>query len=846
MASVTHNALPEELTGRLRQLESRIRYLALLRGVGLLAMVLASGIGIGIFIDMNWELSVPLRITMLSIVGLSAGWVVLRCLFRPCFSKLSQAELAAIVENSHPELAERLTSTIELNDSSLPEAERGSRYMRETLTHQASSSAQVLDFNQSFSASRALRTSLLGTFVLVVLVMPFLFSPQNYGLLWQRFFTPWGNFASGSNLYFEVDNGDRVAARGSDIILTATPRWRRTQEERPESVWLNWKDASGETDSRHMDFQEDNGVFVTTLPHVFESIDFNISSGRARTKEYHINVVEAPTVTTAMLDVQPPAYTGMHALHFDGVTGEIPVYQNSILTFQLEFNKPVDLAELAWPGSPLDRALADTPNQTFTLSADRQSAVLESTAERGGPFLFRLTDEHTLQNQEEPRRVLVITPDAAPLLELAGSDRARQARPADHALVDVLATDDIGVTALELHYEVLNGAHGTLPTDAVKLGGQSIAHRFDFDLSSLDLSDGDVVTYRIRAADERPVPGPNETWSDPRVLAINANAKSLNNVDVAEVQKQMEESLESIRDDLKQNREKVADLQKKAETDLKNNKPFQQKEKLPNLGSEQFEIARRLEQLSQQFAQRPLYQSLSEKMQEVSRLDLPEASQTIKQAEDALPKEQTEKLKHNVDQIQQAENKLEEISKQFSNLASLERDLLDLNRLADEAGQLAQQLKDLEDQLNHPPAGENTEQKQAREQELAKQQQDLQKQQQQQKEQLEDIFEKQPDLAQAARDQQLKRLAEMANRLNQLAEPEELLAETLSEEADRPADANSPQEQNSQQPSAREAQAQQQQLARDAAQLALDTARQLGAESPAAQEAAAFAKECFT
>ncbi|MCH7989363.1 MAG: hypothetical protein IID46_09485 [Planctomycetes bacterium] len=734
------------------------------------------------------------------------------------------------------------------------------------LTKQTLHSTTLLTFSDSVSNRRAIRTTSVGAVAVLLLMLPFLFSPQGYGLLWQRFFSPWGNFESGGNLYFEVENGNRVVARGSDVVIKAKPNWRRSAEERPQTVWLNWSDSTGESDSRRMDFNEESQTYVTTLPHVFDPFDFDISSGRARTQRFHVSVEEAPTVTSATLDVQPPAYTGMNALHHDGVIGEIPVYANSGLTFRMLFNKPVEAAELVWANDNINTLQKNEehpdiqrknqpedaprhPALSFVLSADRKSAELETTAKISGRFLFLLTDEHGLHNQQEPRRVLVITADAAPLIELAGSDQPRSARPTDHVAVDVSVTDDIGVTELELHYDILNGHRGMLTVPAVQLGGQTVSHQFDLDLSSLGLAEGDAVTYSIRAADERPVPGPNESWSVTRVLSISENAKSLNSIDIAEMQNEMQQSLDAIREKLKKNREQVADLNKTAQSNLQQEKQFQRNDELPELGQQQFDLAKRLERLSWDFAQHPLYQSLTQRMQEVSRKDLPEASQTIRNAASVGAQEKIAGLKQNEEQLQAAENKLKDIAGTYEELAELERDLLDLNRLAEEAEQLAQNLRDLENMASNPPEGETPQQKQARDQEVAKQQQALQEQQQQQKEDLDDLLERRPELIEAARQQQLKKLAELARRLLQLADPEELLAETLQEEAQRPAaDAdNQPQTQSDpQQPDARQAQSQQQKLARDAAQLTLDIARQMGPKSPAALKAAEFARECFT
>ena len=84
------------------------------------------------------------------------------------------------------------------------------------------------------------------------------------------------------------------------------------------------------------------------------------------------------------------------------------------------------------------------------------------------------------------------------------------------------------------------------------LGVRSIAHQFDLDLEPLKLAHGTTLTYRVRAADQREVPGPNEVWSEPRVLLIDRSASPQGSDIVAERQKQLREIAESTREDILQ------------------------------------------------------------------------------------------------------------------------------------------------------------------------------------------------------------------------------------------------------------------------------------------------------
>src|SRR5690606_24089141 len=154
---------------------------------------------------------------------------------------------------------------------------------------------------------------LVGTLALIVLLAPFGLSRDGYGLMLSRFLTPWRNLERATNLYFEVADGDRTVARGEDVTIQAVPRWRLSAGERPESAWLSWQNFTGERDPRRMECSDTGGAYVATLAHVFTSLDYDISAEGARTRLFHIAVVERPDMTRLALEIVPPAYTGQPA-----------------------------------------------------------------------------------------------------------------------------------------------------------------------------------------------------------------------------------------------------------------------------------------------------------------------------------------------------------------------------------------------------------------------------------------------------------------------------------------------------------------------------------------------------
>ncbi len=144
-----------DLSSRFDGLASRIRRVALLRGLGRTILITAALCAVGLLADWLWSLPSLARMGWLGLVALVIGYSLWTQVFRPIVRKFTIAELAAIVETEFPELGERLTSAVELTDPAIPEDHKGSALMREWLEAETMSSTRHIDFRKAVSAERA-------------------------------------------------------------------------------------------------------------------------------------------------------------------------------------------------------------------------------------------------------------------------------------------------------------------------------------------------------------------------------------------------------------------------------------------------------------------------------------------------------------------------------------------------------------------------------------------------------------------------------------------------------------------------------------------------------------------
>lgn len=826
--------LPHAVTSQLDSLRARIRRVAFLRGCGLF-LTLSCGLLIATtLVDFLLDLEPASRLA--GFVGFCVTEVVLFgfLLVRPLFIRLEDAEVALLAEERFPELGERVSSLVELADPEIPEADKGSPLMRDLLEEETVKELARCDFDEAVSVQPAVRRLGYGLGTLSFLILSLMIFPSVSSLLLARLFNPWGNYESVSRLIFDIDGADEYVARGSDIEIVAKMTWRNgSNDPIPEPVALSWLSDDDNSDVRTLSFDPDLNAFTTVIPNVQDSLEFFVSSEGSRSRRYQINVLDRPEVLTAKLEISPPGYLGRPRETLDGVTGEITVFEHSRLKFDLTFSHPVEHASINWlsakvlpeselagdqqvaqseddadtdlrtPGTSTNSLVTvdDFPATQLAVGEDGLSAKLEMSATLQGAFDFRLRESHGLENADEPYRQLLITRDQPPILEVPGSEQDR-ARPTDVYGIRVSAVDDVALEELELHVTSREGLNRVIQAPTELLGKAALEHEFRIDLADIEIKSGDFLKFQIRAADGRPVPTPNVVWSKVRYVAINENASAQGTGDVMARQEKIRKEIQDIRHQLRESVEQSDDLKKDAQQSHDNERKFAQQGSVETLAAREEELAARIAELADQFSQHPLFGNLSEDLWRMAADELDPAAMELGESISQELKDQIATLDRNSTVADIVEEELASVASKFEELAELEEDLLELNRIAQRANQLADDAQQLDQQrtelaaadardsasLENEPVPDRREARQA----LAENQQLLIEEQSELMAALENLMQQRPELLEAARDHQLEKLAELAREASQIADPQEMLAESLEKDAQQSRDATAP------------------------------------------------------
>lgn len=831
----TIDRLPLRLTEEFQRLEGRIRALSVVSGLAAAVIVLSAIALVVMTLDYWVDLSATSRwLAFLTLLGSGCGFGAY--ILRRVFSEVPLPELAAAVEEKHPEFGERLLSLVEFTEPGVEEKNKGSAMMRRLLEQETLQLVTPTDFATVIDHSRTGWRVAAACVAVVLLLAPFALGAGSYRLSLARLLTPWSNYERPNNLFFEIRQGDQVVARGEDAKIVAATGWRNKKPEPIQEVRLAWAFDGVGQETRRMVWDEAAGAYSTTLSAIQQGFRYSVSSGRARTREYEVRVEDRPAITALQIEVQPPTYTGLPAGQFTATALEIPAFEHSQITLQLALNKPVLHLDLVWIEleSANDTAAAkaakveeDSPEALYLktaetqlvipehlrgkfpgwiiraieplpLATDKKAAQLTFPANRPGRFILHAVDEFGLDNPKEPIRSLDIRIDHPPTVDFADNNAQGTAQPDEVISVPVYATDDVGLAVLEL--EVKNFPEGkvlkTIPVETTKLGTQEIGEAFQVNLAEFGLLPNEVITLRARAADERQIPGPNETWTSERMVRIQVDSLPYGFEEIAAEREEWKNQLEHLRNEVITTRTELQELQKSADKAVAESKPFDQDAKAPPLANTQREIADQGNKLAATFANHPLFEKLSPPLQQVIAEEiLPAADQTALVPTTTELPAKAEVLKQAISRLNAAENTLLSLQTRYEQQSMLERDLFELQRLANRTEKLAEDTETFEERRDatETPSGEQSpdspkpfsadEQKQQQDMLLAQHEKLTQD--------LDQLIYKRPELVSAAQGALIGRLQTLLDQAGELAGQEDRLSAALTHEAQQTTAENS-------------------------------------------------------
>ncbi len=682
------------LSELLNRVQRRIRVQSALRGTAETVSILVAGVFLSCSLDYLLALPGMFRFAFLLITLFLTAIIAARRLIIPVLQISPADELGAAVDLEFPELQESVATLIsiqlsdDVNDSS-------TRLMRERLRRSVEEHIQVAQPGAIVKSRSTIRRCAMAVVALVIILIPILLWPSGSGLLAQRFVMPFANLAAASNLYFELPQGNRIAARNTDVEFTAFPRWRNgIPGVTPADAKLELRTESGRIDELPMVLNSEQQQFSAVLRSAHESLRYRVYGGGAMTEWFQLTIGDPPVLQTATLTSVAPAYTRRAPVTFEGASGDMEVLVGSQIEIRLSFNEAVHDVQIEWSNwrmVALDSGDEDVPNESAAkvgqpvkpveLTPDGLSAIFRFEALGGGDFEFLALNKAGLSVANETARRLIVQPDAPPTLSVGGIEDGLRVRPDEVLTVECGAADDIGIGALNMQYR-LNPANSAVQqtdlvdaltaeaerdttkvvADPLKIGALIVSHNFTLDLKALNAKSGESLTVTLCTQDERPVPGPQVVCQGPWTIYIDDQAPPGGESSDATARRKLLEDLERIEKQLEQDAKAAEEL--KEEIEKEQNQETQ--EKAEELSEQEKQLAEELKELAEK--------SESEQM-------TPEQKQKLKELSEQLAEDAAKKLEEAAkEESETASKKVDEAAKQLGKVRE------ELEQIADDVG----------------------------------------------------------------------------------------------------------------------------------------------------------------
>ncbi|HUS40485.1 MAG TPA: hypothetical protein VMX74_13615, partial [Pirellulales bacterium] len=555
------HSVPKPIANKLDEAIRRARLVVIVRGILAVVAIAITALLVGMGIDAALTIfstggRVLLSLVLFGVVAAAVIWY----LVRPLRRALSLTGIARLIEQNHPELQERLSSSVELLTTTDAPELRGSQVMIDQLTHEAIGQVDIVHPDEEFSFRPLRRLLIAASVAFSVLLLLFALWPSEASILASRVIVPFGNFANVRAAELVVVPGkDVVVAEGDPLRIEVTSLNDRVGAARIRSI-----SPAGAIVIHQMTPVEDDAAghprFVQTLTSLQEDFEYRIEAGDALTSYYRVTVVARPVVETIDVHFDYPSYIEQEPETEFGSSGQITAPLGTTVTVTATLNKEMSVAKVL-----LDGAVASdvTIEQKGGQGVCTWRVVVGKEMVGGRRWELRLEDERGFKNLPQ-QYSLKAARDFAPKVQInAPTENELTLNSSDTLPVDFSVEDDYGVSDLVMAVR-LDG-NKQPPQDLNSLLGHTLRKwnaTAELRLATLPLNGVNLIEMQLVASDNLPseLGGPQHGMSRVITIKLDESAKSYFERKAAENYEQIRAAMLAVLLELKRGKERSENL----------------------------------------------------------------------------------------------------------------------------------------------------------------------------------------------------------------------------------------------------------------------------------------------
>lgn len=298
-----------------------------------------------------------------------------------------------------------------------------------------------------------------------------------------RFFKPWAMLPPVTTTQLLISPGDVQIMQSAPLTIEATAR--RLGD---SSVMLFLNDEGHQWTAVPMSSEGAN-LWRYTLPAVDRDVRYRVTAGDARSPEFTISTLGRPVIVRFDIRYDYPAYTRLQPAYVSNNDGSIEAPSGTRVLLKISATEPLKDATVILDQQrlPMQRMPDVKSRQVELLIHANQKYSVEMLSARG----VRSTG---------PRASVRCLPDLPPQVRLARGGDSLQMGPHEFVPLSYDALDDFGISSLTVEAQVNSQSPISKP---LKIAGDPRRQQdvYNFDLASLSIGIGDVVTLSITATD---------------------------------------------------------------------------------------------------------------------------------------------------------------------------------------------------------------------------------------------------------------------------------------------------------------------------------------------------------
>jgi hypothetical protein len=563
-------------------------------------------------------------------------------------------DLAEKVGKKYPQIKDHFRNALEIADEQRQYPSRYSPRLINVVLNDLKKEVEPVDISDVIDYSVAFRlvkyaAGVIGVFILIFILLPATLRETSYRLLHFS-----DSFAAPLPFMFEITPGNKEVVKGGtvDIIVHL-----RGEQQRDIELYTR---TEGQSLLEHFTLRCDtNRAFLWRSQILKNTFDYYVQKDEVISERYTITVVDRPVIKNLRVRLHPPAYAGIPDQVLDANIGDVSALRGTRVTIDLTSNKNIKRAFIVFSDQSRYELLPQGTaiNGSFTVKKDVR-------------YHFELEDEKGIVNIDPISYSIQTLPDESPAIALTIPGRNIDLN--DNMQVALLMNlhDDYGFSKLCVRYrlsqskyekpqEIFSTIDIPIPAGREKEIGVNRAVPYLWDLSSLHLATEDVITYYAEVYDNDAISGPKMA----RTREFTLRDPSLDEI-FSDSDKQHTESIEDLKENLKQAEELRKNLDDISQQMKKNQQlDWQQQKKLEETLQRYEDLQKNIRDASQKIdtlvqvmqnknilSQETLDRYL-ELQQLLQQIDSPELNAALRRIQEAMKQLSPNQLRQAMEQL---------------------------------------------------------------------------------------------------------------------------------------------------------------------------------------------------